>query len=633
MSDKAKTEEQGNEKHVRKTPEAVKNAGVISEHTHQDVHRQAIIVAQANDQHPSGIQPAVHENFGITGELTAKDKGKKHDHATAEQLKSISHDELMDKASKGDGFARDLDKQLHNAKTPGDRARVQDNADRLYHRGKYAEVTSDMQPAHGNTSDSAMHLKALAEHNAALEPVSKLREYADKLPESAQKKSLTALSREQAAELSPEMRARYDQQHEAGTHQALTNTPEGWLHAVQRIAQLPMDKQLEILSSALNAGIEQYNHDERERSLGRLIGTVEGAGQVATNLAKIADFSAYCIIGDHERASNMGKEFGDALGQTIVGGVGLWQAANLYLYNIGFAGDYAKPFRDIAELGHELNEHWSNLPPREQERIKSKFITEMIADGMIAVGGLSAVKKASSFTEILDAIAEEAKVLQSRGKKTATAIHDAVDALLQPQAVTPEGVKIRLPKDGATNETRMLMSKADGMGESLPKNCYRIEKFTGRLQRTNLGKLREPYKWKVMNEQFSPDVLRQSRADSCVSAVGEMLTKGRFSEAELSSKLGVPADVEDLPALLGAEWTSKKGPSTLGEIGKDGPWAAEMFESPWTDFLKPPHVVVVDGPSAAGNVMIRDPLEGTRYEMTVKDFLLAWTGRCAYVRK
>ncbi|MCC6980443.1 MAG: hypothetical protein IT343_19145 [Candidatus Melainabacteria bacterium] len=631
MSDKAKTDDQGSEKHVQKTPETVKNAGVITEHTHQDVHHQAIIVAQTNDQHPSGIQRAVHENFGITGELTARDKGKKHEQTTAEPQQSISRDELLDKASQGDGFARDLAKQLQDAKNPGEKGRVQDNADRLYHRGKYAEVTPGKQASNDNKSDSAMHLKALAKHNPALEPVSKLREYADKLPEGEQRKSLTALSREQAAELSPEMRAHYDQQHNAGTRPALTNTPEGWLHAFQRIAQLPMDKQLEILGSAFNAGIEHYKHDERERDLGRLIGTVEGAGQVATNLAKIADFSAYCITGDHERAGKMGKEFGDALGQTIVGGVRLWHAADDYLYNIGFSGDYARPVRDLAELGQKLDEHWRNVPPREQERLKSRFITEMAADGLIAASGVSAIKKAGAFTEILDAIAVEAKNLHTTGKKTVGAIRDTVDELLQPHAVTPDGMKIRVPREVAKDETSMLMSKADDMGESISKNSYRLDKVSGRLQRTDLGKLREPYHWPVMNEHFSDDVIRQSQDASCISAVGEMLSEGRLSERFLIEKIGTPGDLRELSQHLGEGWTSKtvKG-TTLADLGKHGPWAAYMTEYEWTKFAKLPHVVLVDGRSAAGNVIIRDPLEGTKYEMTVTNFLKTWNSSAVY---
>lgn len=79
------------------------------------------------------------------------------------------------------------------------------------------------------------------------------------------------------------------------------------------------------------------------------------------------------------------------------------------------------------------------------------------------------------------------------------------------------------------------MSKADEPYEGLPRRAdsagviqYQVDKGTGRLQRTDLGKVRRPYTWEVLNEQFSSDILRQSTDDSCISAVGQMLSNGRI---------------------------------------------------------------------------------------------------------
>lgn len=199
--------------------------------------------------------------------------------------------------------------------------------ERLYDARKPRNVKEDV-------SESVMTLKALAKQNPVLEPVEELRDHADKLQPGPQKDMLTKLAREQAAEWSPQMKA-----HSEAGKLKLTNTPEGWLNAAQRISQLPIEKQIEILGSGLMAGIEQYQHDEREKSWGRIIGTVQGTGEVLQGLAKIADFGAACILGDNERAGSMGEEFGAAIGQTIVGGVRLFQAADHYLYNIGYTGD------------------------------------------------------------------------------------------------------------------------------------------------------------------------------------------------------------------------------------------------------------------------------------------------------
>ncbi|MBZ0188552.1 MAG: hypothetical protein K8F91_20050 [Candidatus Obscuribacterales bacterium] len=118
----------------------------------------------------------------------------------------------------------------------------------------------------------------------------------------------------------------------------LANTPDGWMKATKQIADLPVGKQLEVIGSGLMAGIENYQNEQREREWGSLIGGVQGAGEVAVNLAKLGDFCGAIVLGDKERAGKAGAEFGEALGQTIVGGVRLFQAADRYLFNIGFTG-------------------------------------------------------------------------------------------------------------------------------------------------------------------------------------------------------------------------------------------------------------------------------------------------------
>ncbi|MBK9144456.1 MAG: hypothetical protein IPM23_18340 [Candidatus Melainabacteria bacterium] len=218
---------------------------------------------------------------------------------------------------------------------------------------------------------------------------------------------------------------------EATEEAQLKNTPDGWLEAGRRIAELPIDKQFEIIGSGLAAGINQYQHDENQRAWGRLIGTVQGIGEVSVNLAKIADFSAALILNDEERAGKMGAEFGQALGETIVGGVKLFNAAHQYLFNIGFTGDYSKPFRDVAMVGDALNQKWSELPPREQERIVSQLTTQLLAEGAITAGGASIISKAPKFTKILDTVAKETRELSVLAGGKAHKAADAVEEVIQ----------------------------------------------------------------------------------------------------------------------------------------------------------------------------------------------------------
>lgn len=62
---------------VQKTADATADAGVISGQANQDKHGEAFKLLHAEDKNPSGIMPALHENFGISGDLEPSDLGKR----------------------------------------------------------------------------------------------------------------------------------------------------------------------------------------------------------------------------------------------------------------------------------------------------------------------------------------------------------------------------------------------------------------------------------------------------------------------------------------------------------------------------------------------------------------------------
>ncbi|MBZ0187535.1 MAG: hypothetical protein K8F91_14905, partial [Candidatus Obscuribacterales bacterium] len=256
--------------------------------------------------------------------------------------------------------------------------------------------------------------------------------------------SLPAIGEDQAVNYRIRERSDHGMLIETGIeerHQATDQQQEplDWLGAAQKIAQLPFDKQLQVIGAGLSAGVNEYNHQQRERSIGALIGTVQGVGTVAVNLAKVTDFTAALIKGDKEAAGKGAAEFGEALGSSIVGGVRLFEGAHHYLNDVGkagYEGDYTKVFRDIDNLGKHLDKAWSELPPREQARIISKLGTELAADGLIGLGAAKAAGKLpGQFTKILDTIGNDAQRLHKAGKnintKSVRAIEEAVDPLVK----------------------------------------------------------------------------------------------------------------------------------------------------------------------------------------------------------
>jgi hypothetical protein len=132
--------------------------------------------------------------------------------------------------------------------------------------------------------------------------------------------------------------------------------------------------------------------------------------------------------------------------------------------------------------------------------------------------------------------------------------------------------------------------------------------------------------WPVLNERPSADVVQQLDENSCASAIGEMLSKGKISQQELISKMGSPGFPEKLAPLLGPGWKGGYvGPAYLNDLLKRGSWGAEFKE-----YGRMGHMVVIDGLDNAGNFVIRDPAKATRYEMTRDDFLNMWTGRAVF---
>lgn len=146
--------------------------------------------------------------------------------------------------------------------------------------------------------------------------------------------------------------------------------------------------------------------------------------------------------------------------------------------------------------------------------------------------------------------------------------------------------------------------------------------------------------WPTIGEHKSSDVVTQPTPKGCVGACGEMLAKGglNLTQKEIRSQLPERANVYSLAKVLKGDWvwgteTSGGPEKVLADAQKVGkPWAVELNSIPPAgDF----HMVVVDKfDSAKKLVSIRDPWNGTRYDMNLKDFLKHWkTSGYSWIRE
>lgn len=206
-----------------------------------------------------------------------------------------------------------------------------------------------------------------------------------------------------------------------------------WQTIVSRVSELPIDKQFEIIGNGLQAFNNELNHQKLEIA----VGTIEGIGEgfkslgdgvvsLANGLGQISEFSAD-VMTNNPRAIETGAQAGEAIGKTLVGGVKLFHLSHDYLYNIGFTGDYAKPFNDIANLGNELNRRWQEMPTKERAKLAAKLSTETIASAAIPLGA-NKLAKTEKVTELMEEFAAAAKGL-GKESKAIDAIEETVDTL------------------------------------------------------------------------------------------------------------------------------------------------------------------------------------------------------------
>lgn len=277
--------------------------------------------------------------------------------------------------------------------------------------------------------------------------------------------------------------------------EALTNSPQGWLEVAKRVASLPLDKQAEVIAAGLIAGQRQYQADEKERAWGRLIGTVQGLGVVLENFANITDFGHAVLYGDKVSAAAKGEQFGKAVADTVIGGMSFVKASDQYLGSLGAAsynGDNTKVLRDVVALGQRLDQAWSKLPPREQERIVYKLGTELVADGVLTPSGAAGLYKATKITEILDKVAKDAGAIH---RLTSGSSHALTESLSKAsghvqEALRPvvKGVIEHAESLGGLGDGRQLapaggavLGHGHGLGEKLKQAGDRAGELVGEL--------------------------------------------------------------------------------------------------------------------------------------------------------
>ena len=389
-----------------------------------------------------------------------------------EKTTSIGLNELLEKQEKqSDPVARSLvgefEQLLSMRKGPAKDAvetQLQDKADRTYSRGQYA-----VQQPPAEQSDQI-----------ANRPI---KDYTYQVTEQEQGK-VKALET--------------GVQYQVGKPPELTEQ-----NLYERIGALPLNQQAQVLGAAIKVFDGELTHQQFRIGVGAItglgdgiVGLAEGAENLGKAVMGVAQFTRDVMANDPAAIETAAKA-GESLGKLMVGGVRLFSIANDYVESVGavgYFGDYAKPLRDIAWLGQQMNNRWESMSPEEKTRLATKLAVENlggIAGGVV----INRLAKSIDIVGALEDLGQTAKAVGSAQRdKYGKLIADFAEEL-SPKLATDSGAQLKWsevarPLESNAEQLTAKMSPwfEKGTKKALESGSKRAAELTG-LPESQLKKL------------------------------------------------------------------------------------------------------------------------------------------------
>ena len=338
--------------------------------------------------------------------------------------------------------------------------------------------------------DTGSVLAAEAKTNPAAEPVKLLKEWVEKQPESPQKEAFRQEVRQQAADLSPEMKARMEHLEavrrkidaggldEGGTHQAIrpeqvtlkghVEYPENpW----QAFNNLRPDQQRDIIKAFETGGaVGQSAYEQQIEAVSESI--PRGFYNVGKGLLDTGVSAATFVLESlkqPDKVPQAGGQLAEHLSNAIANGVELSTFAAGQAQDMAKSGDYSPAIRAIGYVVETANERWQAMPLEKRTEKGSELIAEMGIGSLI--GAWHNLAKSGKLIDALEEIAQHLKDLTAPGRdKAKQAIGKLLGDVLQPKGLTTQGIEMPIPRD--IDELAMFRNKG------LPDNVKPSEKVT-----------------------------------------------------------------------------------------------------------------------------------------------------------
>ncbi|GEM_PF-2332379 len=167
----------------------------------------------------------------------------------------------------------------------------------------------------------------------------------------------------------------------------LENNHQGWLQAIQDLAKLPLDKQLQIFTKASSEGWGAASQVIVDGTIGGIVGSLQTLGPRLERLADVTDFIAAVAVNDEAKAAGCAGKVADSFAKAVTSSSESYGRFSDYLGTIGAAsyyGDNGKIFRDADRFVHRLDHEWAQLPVQERTRILTGIGTELLLDELMS---------------------------------------------------------------------------------------------------------------------------------------------------------------------------------------------------------------------------------------------------------
>lgn len=219
----------------------------------------------------------------------------------------------------------------------------------------------------------------------------------------------------------------------------------------ERVAALPLHHQALVLGAGIQAYKQELDNQEYRIALGHVtgvgesvVGMAQGADSLGKSICEAAQFSRD-IAENNPRAGDTAEAAGHSFGKLLVGGIRVFDAADHYLGSVGAAsyeGDHTKAFRDISELGHQMNQKWQSMSPEE----KTRLTTRLALDNLGPIAAAGAVNKLAKSMDVVGALQDLGKTASTFGGRERDKYQRLIGEIIEqcePEVVTNTGHRLK----------------------------------------------------------------------------------------------------------------------------------------------------------------------------------------------